>query len=254
MGFYATEPECERREKMHAPPAKPSGEDGPPSENRVWVFSDTSRNRARRSASQVLEPQQENRPTPTATASGVLFYGFRYYSPELGRWVNRDPIEEEGGVNLYGFIDNEPIAYLDALGLWRGIWPRLPPGQSWPPGVNPMPVPSLPSPPAPPSPPVPPGISFPGLPTIDCGGLISDCCGKSACWQSVAIRTAACHALVPGACFTAALALCVPTGVTGGGYLACVSTVMGLCNAAGWSGCTSGGLICAAMCFRCPNP
>ncbi len=117
MGLYATASECERREKMHAPPAKPSGEDGPPSKNRVWVFSDTSRNRARRSASQVLEPQQENRPTPTATASGVLFYGLRYYNPELGRWVNKDPIEEEGGINLYGFVLNRVMNTWDILGL-----------------------------------------------------------------------------------------------------------------------------------------
>src|SRR5690606_11439989 len=32
------------------------------------------------------------------------YYGFRYYDPETGRWPNRDPIEEEGGYNLYGFV------------------------------------------------------------------------------------------------------------------------------------------------------
>jgi RHS repeat-associated protein len=87
MGFYTTETECACREKMH-----------PPSKNRVWGFSGTSRNRAWKSASQVLEPQQENQPTPTTTASGVHYYGYRYYSPELGRWVNRDPIREEGSI------------------------------------------------------------------------------------------------------------------------------------------------------------
>jgi len=30
--------------------------------------------------------------------------GYRFYNPELGRWINRDPIEEEGGLNLYGFV------------------------------------------------------------------------------------------------------------------------------------------------------
>jgi RHS repeat-associated protein len=41
--------------------------------------------------------------------TGLVYYGFRYYSPELGRWVNRDPIEERGGVNLYGMVGNDVI-------------------------------------------------------------------------------------------------------------------------------------------------
>ena len=31
----------------------------------------------------------------------LYYYGYRYYSPTLMRWLNRDPIEEEGGMNLY---------------------------------------------------------------------------------------------------------------------------------------------------------
>lgn len=42
---------------------------------------------------------------------------FRFYSPGLGRWVNRDPIEEEGGLHLYVFVDNHPIGMIDILGL-----------------------------------------------------------------------------------------------------------------------------------------
>jgi len=30
----------------------------------------------------------------------LLYYGLRYYSPSTGRWLNHDPIEEEGGINL----------------------------------------------------------------------------------------------------------------------------------------------------------
>ncbi len=48
--------------------------------------------------------------------TGLLYYGFRYYSPELGRWLNRDPIEEEGGYNLYGFVYNSPLDWFDGLG------------------------------------------------------------------------------------------------------------------------------------------
>ena len=35
----------------------------------------------------------------------------------LGRWINRDPIGEHGGINLYGFLYNNSISYFDSLGL-----------------------------------------------------------------------------------------------------------------------------------------
>ncbi len=49
--------------------------------------------------------------------TGMLYYGYRYYSPEMGRWVNRDPIEESGGVNLYGMVGNDAVNRWDYLGL-----------------------------------------------------------------------------------------------------------------------------------------
>jgi RHS repeat-associated protein len=49
--------------------------------------------------------------------SGLLYYGFRYYNPSTGRWPSRDPIEEQGGVNLYGFVGNDPVGSVDVLGL-----------------------------------------------------------------------------------------------------------------------------------------
>jgi RHS repeat-associated protein len=36
--------------------------------------------------------------------SGLYYYGFRFYDPNLQRWINRDPIGEVGGINLYGFL------------------------------------------------------------------------------------------------------------------------------------------------------
>ena len=48
--------------------------------------------------------------------SGFYFYKYRYYSAELGRWPSRDPIEELGGLNLYGFVGNDPIGKWDLLG------------------------------------------------------------------------------------------------------------------------------------------
>lgn len=49
--------------------------------------------------------------------TGWVYYGHRFYSPSLGRWLSRDPIEEAGGVNLYGFVGNDPINQQDLLGL-----------------------------------------------------------------------------------------------------------------------------------------
>ena len=48
--------------------------------------------------------------------TGLYYYGYRFYSPELRRWINRDPIEERGGVNLYGFCGNDGVNGFDMLG------------------------------------------------------------------------------------------------------------------------------------------
>ena len=42
---------------------------------------------------------------------------FRAYDPELGRWLSTDPIGEEGGLNLYGYVLNNPSNSIDLLGL-----------------------------------------------------------------------------------------------------------------------------------------
>ena len=47
---------------------------------------------------------------------GWYDYGRRYYAPALGRWPTRDPIEEDGGLNLYGFVRNDPTNRFDYLG------------------------------------------------------------------------------------------------------------------------------------------
>jgi RHS repeat-associated protein len=48
--------------------------------------------------------------------SDLLYYGRRYYSFAKGGWLSRDPIEENGGPNLYGFVLGNPINRFDALG------------------------------------------------------------------------------------------------------------------------------------------
>ena len=63
------------------------------------------------------------------TDSGLYYYGYRWYDPNLQRWLNRDPIREQGFLigrlggtprdeqNLYLFVNNSPYNILDPLGL-----------------------------------------------------------------------------------------------------------------------------------------
>ena len=52
-----------------------------------------------------------------AKPGGVSFYGYRWYDPLTGRWPSRDPIEERGGVNLYGCVQNDGVNRWDLLGM-----------------------------------------------------------------------------------------------------------------------------------------
>jgi RHS repeat-associated protein len=54
---------------------------------------------------------------PRITGINWYYYGFRYYDPVTGRWPSRDPIGENGGLNLYGFIENDLINTIDLYGL-----------------------------------------------------------------------------------------------------------------------------------------
>ncbi len=49
--------------------------------------------------------------------SGLYYYLYRFYDPNLQRWLNRDPLEEAGGVDLYTYVGNNPIDESDPLGL-----------------------------------------------------------------------------------------------------------------------------------------
>ena len=49
--------------------------------------------------------------------SGLYYYGYRFYNPSLQRWMNRDPIAEEGGLNLYTYVSNHPTEGIDPFGL-----------------------------------------------------------------------------------------------------------------------------------------
>jgi RHS repeat-associated protein len=48
----------------------------------------------------------------------ALLAPFRAYSPGISRWLNRDPMGESGGLNLYAYVELDPINRVDRLGLF----------------------------------------------------------------------------------------------------------------------------------------
>ena len=59
---------------------------------------------------------------PHCSVTGFSEYQMRKYRPKIGRWMSRDPIEEIGGENLYGFCGNSAITTSDIRG--QGFWPE----------------------------------------------------------------------------------------------------------------------------------
>jgi len=75
------------------------------------------------------------------TETGLGYWGFRHYSPQLSRWLNRDPILEEGfrettdlpneievDINNYVYLSNEPCGQVEYLGaglFCKCPWPNL---------------------------------------------------------------------------------------------------------------------------------
>jgi RHS repeat-associated protein len=56
--------------------------------------------------------------------TGFYYYGYRFYAPGLGRWVNRDPGDEDGD-GVYRCVDNDPIDGIDVLGLYADWMPII---------------------------------------------------------------------------------------------------------------------------------
>ena len=52
--------------------------------------------------------------------SGLYYCGARYYAPWVQRWVSADPAGTADGLNLYGFVGNNPIVFIDETGMARG--------------------------------------------------------------------------------------------------------------------------------------
>ncbi|MEQ7918042.1 RHS repeat-associated core domain-containing protein [Xanthomonas sp. WHRI 1810A] len=57
-------------------------------------------------------------------ATGLYYYGLRYYAPWLMRWISPDPMEEISDLNRYQFVGNQPINFFDILGLVKWPWQR----------------------------------------------------------------------------------------------------------------------------------
>ncbi len=47
---------------------------------------------------------------------GLIYYNYRHLNPRDGRWISRDPIAEQGGWNLFAFVNNNGIINFDYLG------------------------------------------------------------------------------------------------------------------------------------------
>jgi hypothetical protein len=91
MGFSLTSPAPEKCD--------------PTAKNRVWRFFGEAPETSRQNRPQSLQPRRENHPTTTKVASGRAY------------WPSRDPIEERGGINLYGMVGNDAVGRWDYMGL-----------------------------------------------------------------------------------------------------------------------------------------
>lgn len=50
----------------------------------------------------------------------LYYYRARYYDPTIQRFINEDPISLKGGLNTYSYVGNNPISFIDPLGLYPG--------------------------------------------------------------------------------------------------------------------------------------
>lgn len=52
------------------------------------------------------------------TETGFVFFGRRYYDPDIGRWTTPDPAGYADGPNLYAYVHNRPLVFIDPDGLF----------------------------------------------------------------------------------------------------------------------------------------
>lgn len=50
----------------------------------------------------------------------------RFYDPETGRYISADPIGLAGGMNLYAYVQGDPVNWVDPMGLtWGDYWSNV---------------------------------------------------------------------------------------------------------------------------------
>jgi RHS repeat-associated protein len=63
--------------------------------------------------------RENDQPVLSGVEGGLYYYRFRYYSPELQRFISEDPIGLAGGINFYSYVGNNPVNWVDPYGLWK---------------------------------------------------------------------------------------------------------------------------------------
>jgi RHS repeat-associated protein len=115
MGFYLTEP-------MTGPAAGASCARPPTSHSQSIRMAGLASRKPHRgpTSNRILSSKYRDE-------TGLCYYGYRLYSAAVGRWISRDPIEEDGGWDLYAFAKNDGVDHHDGLGLAWDDRPSLPP-------------------------------------------------------------------------------------------------------------------------------
>ena len=86
----------------------------------IWQYNPYGREIRSTGPTSEHMPYQFNTKYPEGE-TGLVYYGYRFYDPDRGRWFNRDPIGENVGDNLYEMMGNGAVYELDKLGLFCGM-------------------------------------------------------------------------------------------------------------------------------------
>lgn len=58
------------------------------------------------------------------TDTGLTKFGARWYDPEVGRWISKEPLGFAGSMNFYVYAGNDPVNYIDVNGQFRSMSPQ----------------------------------------------------------------------------------------------------------------------------------